>query len=161
MFSSLADSHLHRVNASNPGVVTARTLNTLRLTVERRPAHFVLVVDDDASIRLLCRINLELEGWRVREAATIADAREQLADGDVDIVLLDVHVGADSGVEFAEELRRDHPHIAVAMLTGSIGTPTVEEAPVEAVITKPFTLDDLSETVRTLAAGRRIESSPS
>jgi DNA-binding NtrC family response regulator len=131
------------------------------VTVERRPAHFVLVVDDDASIRLLCRINLELEGWSVREAATVAAAREQLADGKVGVVLLDVHVGADSGVEFAEELRRDYPHIPVAMLTGSIGTPTLDEASAEAVITKPFTLDELSETVRTLAAGRRIESSPS
>jgi two-component system, OmpR family, response regulator len=131
------------------------------VTVERRPAHYVLVVDDDASIRLLCRINLELEGWTVREAASVAEARAEIADGKVDVVLLDVHVGSDNGVEFAEELRRDFPHIAVAMLTGSIGTPTLDEAFAEAVISKPFTLDELSETVRTLAAGRRIESSPS
>jgi DNA-binding response OmpR family regulator len=129
------------------------------VTVERRPAHFVLVVDDDASIRLLCRINLELEGWTVREAASVAEARTELADGKVDIVLLDVHVGSDNGVEFAEELRRDFPHIAVAMLTGSIGTPMLDDASADAVISKPFTLDELSETVRTLAADRRIESS--
>jgi DNA-binding NtrC family response regulator len=130
-------------------------------TVERRPAH-VLVVDDDASIRLLCRINLELEGWSVREAATLDQARAQLADGAVAVVLLDVHVGTDSGVEFHEELRRDHPNTAVAMLTGSVGAPhSVHSVGADAVIAKPFTLDELSQTVRTLAAGRRIESSQS
>ena len=38
-----------------------------------RPA--VLVVDDEPSIRLLCRINLELEGFDVLEAGTLAEAR--------------------------------------------------------------------------------------
>jgi len=129
--------------------------------MERRPAH-VLVVDDDASIRLLCRINLELEGLSVREAATLEQARQQVADGAVGVVLLDVHVGADSGVEFLEELRRDHPDISVALLTGSVDTPTtLEGVSADAVIAKPFTLEELTQTVRSLAAGRRIESSPS
>ena len=34
----------------------------------------VLVVDDDASIRFLCRVNLELDGWVVRDAATLDGA---------------------------------------------------------------------------------------
>jgi DNA-binding response OmpR family regulator len=129
--------------------------------VERRPAHHVLVVDDDPSIRLLCRINLELDGWAVREAATLREAREQLADGGVAVILLDVHVGYENGVEFAEEVRRDHPETAVAMLTGSVGTPSADEATADAVIAKPFTLEELSRTVRALAGGRRIESSTS
>jgi DNA-binding response OmpR family regulator len=136
--------------------------NRLGETVERRPAHYVLVVDDDASIRLLCRINLELEGWTVREAATLAEAREQLADGAVDVVLLDVHVGADSGVDFLNELRKDYPAMPVAMLTGSVETPaTVDGVGADAVISKPFTLEQLIGTVRALAGERRIESSPS
>jgi DNA-binding NtrC family response regulator len=130
--------------------------------VERRTVHLVLVVDDDASIRLLCRINLELEGWTVREAATLDDAREELADGTVEVVLLDVHVGMDSGVEFLEELRRGHPDTPVALLTGSVGAPgALDEIGADAVISKPFTLEQLVETVRTLASGRRIESSQS
>ena len=126
--------------------------------MERRPAHCVLVVDDDASIRLLCRINLELDGWTVREAATIAEARRMLADGAVTVVLLDVHVGTDSGVEFADELQRDRPEIAIALLTGSASAPTLDEAAVDAVLAKPFELEELSQTVRSLARGRRIES---
>ena len=119
------------------------------------PSHTVLVVDDDPSIRFLCRVNLELDGWTVRDAATMEAARAELAEAHVDVVLLDVHVGADSGVEFLDELRRDYPTMPVAMLTGSVGTPSVDEAEPDAVVTKPFTLEQLVETVQTLAEGRK------
>ena len=121
----------------------------------------MLVVDDDASIRLLCRINLELEGWSVREASTLAEARDQLADGAVAAVLLDVHVGTDSGLAFLEELRSERPGTPVAMLTGSADMPEVEAVAADVVIAKPFTLDELTATVRTLVEGPRIESPPS
>jgi DNA-binding NtrC family response regulator len=128
-------------------------------TVDRF-AQTVLVVDDDASIRLLCRVNLELDGWGVREAASLREAREQLADSRVNVMLLDVHVGNDSGVEFLEEVRREHPGLPVAMLTGSVGSPTLDGVVANAVISKPFALEQLVGTVRHLA-GRRIESSRS
>ncbi len=127
--------------------------------MERRPAQNVLVIDDDPSIRLLCRINLELEGWTVREAGTIAEAREALADGAVALTLLDVHVGMESGLEFLVEIKRDHPGTPVVMLTGSVEVSTLEDVPAEAVITKPFTLEQLSQTVEVLVPGRRVESS--
>jgi DNA-binding NtrC family response regulator len=114
------------------------------------PSHTVLVVDDDHSIRFLCRVNLELEGCAVQEAGTLAEAREALAAEHIDVVLLDVHVGTGSGVDFLEELRRDHPGVAVAMLTGSVGTPTLEGATPDAVIAKPFRPEQLIETVRDL-----------
>jgi hypothetical protein len=47
------------------------------------------------------------------------------------------------------------------MLTGSVDTPTLDGVAVDAVITKPFTLDQLAETVRSLTEERRIESSTS
>jgi two-component system, NtrC family, nitrogen regulation response regulator GlnG len=117
------------------------------------PGHTVLVVDDDASIRFLCRVNLELDGWTVREAATIDAARAALAAGDVDVLLLDVHVGPASGVEFLSDVRAEHPDLPVAMLTGSVH-PSRSDDPsaADAVIAKPFTLEELTGTVRKLAA---------
>jgi DNA-binding response OmpR family regulator len=129
--------------------------------VERRAAQYVLVVDDDPSIRLLCRINLQLEGWSVHEAASLEEARRELSTEPPAVVLLDVHVGLESGVRFLDELRRDHPGVPVAMLTGSVEHPTIGEVAAEAVISKPFTLEQLSQTVRVLAAGGRVESPPS
>ena len=115
------------------------------------PGHTVLVVDDDASIRFLCRVNLELDGFAVREAATVDQARDQLADGGVDVVLLDVHVGAESGVDFMNELRQKPPAPAVALLTGSVGSPALEGVAPDAVVAKPFTIEQLTATVRKLA----------
>ena len=112
------------------------------------PGHTVLVVDDDASIRLLCRLNLELEGWHVLEAGTLALARRQLDAEDVGVVVLDVHVGSGNGLEFLDELRRDRPDVRVAMLTGS---EDVGDVASDAVIPKPFTIEQLTSTVANLA----------
>jgi two-component system OmpR family response regulator len=115
------------------------------------PSYTVLVVDDDTAIRFLCRVNLELEGWTVREAAAIDEARSMLAAGGIDLVLLDVHVGGESGVDFLGELRAVHPDVSVVLLTGSVGTPALDGVEADGVIAKPFTLTELTGTVRKLA----------
>jgi DNA-binding response OmpR family regulator len=116
------------------------------------PSYTVLVVDDDSSIRFLCRVNLELEGWTVREAATIKEARRELAEVAVDVVLLDVHVGGESGIDFVDEVRVQHPGVPVVLLTGSIGTDLLDRAEADAVVGKPFTPGELTGTVRTFAS---------
>ena len=108
----------------------------------------MLVVDDDASIRLLCRLNLELDGWRVFEAGTLQQARAELEAHEVDVAVLDVHVGTDSGLELLQELRRDRPQLKVALLTGS---EQVGDVGSDAVIPKPFTIEQLTSTVAELA----------
>jgi DNA-binding NtrC family response regulator len=115
------------------------------------PSCTVLVVDDDAAIRFLCRVNLELEGWTVRESAALTQARRALDEGDVDVVLLDVHVGAESGVGFIAELRDRYPEVAVVLLTGSVGTPALDGVEVDGVIAKPFMPTELTGMVRKLA----------
>jgi DNA-binding NtrC family response regulator len=112
----------------------------------------VLVVDDDPSIRLLCRVNLELDGCTVREAGSLDQARVVLGEGDVDVVLLDVHVGSRDGAELLAEIRRDYPGLPVAMLTGSADHPVLERSQADAVLFKPFTLEQLTGTVRALTA---------
>ena len=114
----------------------------------------VLVVDDDAAIRLLCRINLELEGHRIFEAESVGQARSVLADEPVDVVLLDLHLGNERGIDVLQEVRRDRPEVSVALLTGSPQEryPDVE-ATADAVISKPFPIEQLGETVRRLGRG--------
>jgi DNA-binding NtrC family response regulator len=107
----------------------------------------VLVVDDEPAIRLLCRVNLELAGYEVREAATLADARRQLEG--VSVVLLDMHVGAERGETLLAELQ-EHG-IPVAVVTGSRDLESAG-ARADAVLGKPFTIDDLEATVARLAA---------
>jgi DNA-binding NtrC family response regulator len=118
-------------------------------------SHTVLVVDDAQSIRLLCRVNLELDGHRVLEAGTLSAAREALeADEAVSLVLLDVHVGPEDGLEFLDELRRERPELPVAMLTGSAEVERVRARGPDAVLGKPFELGALRDAVSSLADRR-------
>ena len=74
------------------------------------------MVDDEPAIRLLCRVNLELGGYEVREAGSLDEARRQVAEG-VDVVLLDMHLGSESGEVLLDELAEQG--IPVAVVTGS------------------------------------------
>ena len=113
-----------------------------------------MIVDDDASLRLLCRVNLELDGYNVIEAATVAAAEDVVAADKVDLFLLDVHIGADDGIALMRSLRsRDHG-APVILFTGSatLDSATITEA--DGVVPKPFTLEQLLEVVRRLAPHR-------
>jgi DNA-binding response OmpR family regulator len=112
----------------------------------------VLVVDDEPSMRLLCRVNLELEGYTVLEAASVQAAREAITAERVDVVLVDVHVGAGDGRDLVRELRAAGDTPRCALLTGSVQLSPDERAGADDVIEKPFTLDTLVATVRRLAA---------
>jgi CheY-like chemotaxis protein len=113
------------------------------------------VIDDEAAIRLLCRVNLELEGYAVLEAGTLGEARQRLAENRVDVVLLDLHIGTQNGRELVEELLDADPPIPVALVTGSTDPASAAAAGAAAVLPKPFTLHELVETVRTLAGARQ------
>jgi DNA-binding response OmpR family regulator len=67
----------------------------------------VLVIDDEAPIRLLCRVNLEAEGMDVLEAADGPSGLEQARDQTPDVILLDVMMPGLDGWRVAEELLAD------------------------------------------------------
>ena len=115
------------------------------------PVGRALVVDDDAALRMLCRVNLELEGFAVDEAASIAEAEAAVARARPDVVLLDVHLGPSDSRELLERLRRDA--IPVAVVTGSVDADEYRGA-ADAVLTKPFVPQTLVETAVRLARVR-------
>jgi DNA-binding response OmpR family regulator len=109
------------------------------------------VGDDDTAFRMLVRLNLELEGYSVLEAGTAQDVRKLLGSHEIDLLLLDVRLGDDDGVQLAGELREEHPDLAIAFLTGSVfGFEDDARSVSDAVVQKPFTLEELSETVARL-----------
>jgi two-component system, NtrC family, response regulator GlrR len=118
--------------------------------------HSVLVVDDEPSIRLLCRVNLELEGYRVLEADTLSEARERLREESVSVVLLDVHVGSEDGRVLLEEIRSEWPAVPVVLFSGTAPSDAVDMEGADAIIPKPFQLQQLVGTVSRLATGAYI-----
>jgi DNA-binding response OmpR family regulator len=67
----------------------------------------VLIIDDEAPIRLLCRVNLEAEGMEVSEAADGASGIEIARREQPDVILLDVMMPRLDGWEVADALLRD------------------------------------------------------
>ena len=110
----------------------------------------VLVVDDELAIRLLCRANLELDGYVVHEAGSLAEARARLDEADVDVVLLDLQLAGETSHELIAECRQRNPRIPVAVVTGSADPSTAERAGADAVLAKPFAIEELTATVQAL-----------
>jgi DNA-binding NtrC family response regulator len=109
----------------------------------------VLVVDDEPSIRLLCKVNLELAGYEVREAGTLEDAWAALDGDEIAVVLLDMHVGNERSDPLLAELR--DRGLPVAVVTGSADLDPLRDA-ADAVLGKPFTIADLESVVAELAS---------
>ena len=112
----------------------------------------VLVVDDEPAIRLLCKVNLELAGYEVREAGTLDAARSTVAAGDVAVVLLDMHVGNERSEGLLEELRG--AGLPVAVVTGSADLDTFRDT-ADAVLSKPFAITELESIVAELTSRDR------
>jgi len=107
----------------------------------------VLVVDDDASLRLLYRVNLELDGHTVHEAATLAEARELLEQQAPDVLLLDVHLGADDGLDLLDEIESLDLPTRVVLLSGTDEIGHDLAGRVACVLGKPFDLERLAAAV--------------
>ncbi len=77
----------------------------------------LLVVDDESAIRESLLEILEEEGYDVRCAESAATARP-LMSGDVDLVLLDIKLGADNGIDLLREIKTQRPFLPVIMISG-------------------------------------------
>ena len=82
---------------------------------EAEPPH-LLVVDDDSRLRSALRDYLIRNGFRVTEAADVADARGKLAAAEFDLLVLDVAMPGENGFALLSELRRTSL-VPVLMLT--------------------------------------------
>ena len=119
--------------------------------MDGRAQRLVIVADDDESIRLLCRVNLELEGYRVLEATGLDEISRIAEEDEVALVLLDIHLGREDGIEVARVIRESRPGIPIAFLSGSVDFSERSRAVSDAAIRKPFTLEEFTETVHRLA----------
>jgi two-component system, OmpR family, alkaline phosphatase synthesis response regulator PhoP len=82
----------------------------------------VLVVDDEADVLLLCRVNLEFEGYEVIEASDGEEAMRKVASERPDVVLLDVMMPRMDGWQVLAALKADPQtaEIPVVMLTAKV-----------------------------------------
>ena len=116
----------------------------------------ILVADDEPALRMLCSVNLGFEGYRVIEATSAAEIDEALEREPVSLILLDIHLGADNGLDVAQRLRETHPELAIAFFSGSMLVGAEDESLADGMLSKPFTLEELGEIAHRLAPGRPL-----
>jgi len=120
----------------------------------------VLVIDDEAPIRLLCRVNLEAEGMQVLEAADGPSGLEKARAEAPDVVLLDVMMPGLDGWRVAEELLDDPRTQAIPIVFLTARAELRDRARGIDLggidyVTKPFNPVELAPLVRNLLA--RVE----
>ena len=113
----------------------------------------VLVVDDEAPIRDLCRVSLELRGFEVDEAVDGEDALARLRAVRPDVVLLDVMMpkldgwGTLAAISGDDGLR-DVPVVLMTALSDDADRKRAELAGVASFVAKPFDPRELVEAIR-------------
>ena len=113
-----------------------------------RPAPLVLIVDDDPRIREFVRVNLEMDGFAVREAGSADEGLEALEAEPPDLILLDVMMPKVDGWEMLQRVRERHgvDSIQVIMFSGQVDDDAADQAQAggaQAFVGKPFNPQDL------------------
>jgi DNA-binding NtrC family response regulator len=118
----------------------------------------ILVVEDDEGMRLSCRQALEQVGHQVVEAGSVREAEPLLLRDVFDLVITDLRMPHGGGQEMLRIVKQVSPEVPVVLITAY---PSVESA-IEAFrggltdyLLKPFTSEQLIETVENAVATRR------
>jgi putative two-component system response regulator len=82
----------------------------------------LLIVDDDEAVRRWEERVVKDNGYSCDGATDAEDARGHLQRGEYQLALLDVNMPGDSGLELLRQIRREHPEVAVVMVTGEDST---------------------------------------
>ncbi|UPG89839.1 response regulator [Luteibacter aegosomaticola] len=113
----------------------------------------VLVVEDDALIRMSIAEMLESRGHTVFEAGDGNEAIRVHTSETIDVLLADVGLPGMSGVEVAERMREGRPELPVLFATGDQTANGVVRDARTAVIVKPYGVADLTEAIGRITRG--------
>jgi DNA-binding response OmpR family regulator len=115
----------------------------------------VLVVEDEALVRMLVVQTLEEAGFAVMEAAEAQGALEMLRSDDaIRLMITDVGLPGLNGRRLAEAAREQRPDMKVLFMTGYADSSLLENVLPEGfgLITKPFDLEELAARAQALLA---------
>ncbi|HOU17786.1 MAG TPA: response regulator [Candidatus Marinimicrobia bacterium] len=111
----------------------------------------ILVVDDDQTIRMLCKEILEEAGYKVTLAADGEEALEKMDYDDFDLYLVDMVMPKMDGLELMKKIKQKQPLAVVMILTGfsSIeGAIKAVHAGAFQYLSKPINIDELLNAVK-------------
>ena len=121
----------------------------------REGGPIVLIVDDDSRLREYVRVNLEVEGYTVREASSAEEGLAALDETPPALILLDVMMPEVDGWEMLRRVQERHGvgSIPVIMFSGKVDEQSLAEAAergAQAFVGKPFDPQQLIESTKQL-----------
>lgn len=117
------------------------------MTSEAKPVN-ILVIDDEPTLRRTIRTAVESTGHRVAEAADQSMAVQQVERAKPDLVLLDLKLGRESGLDVLAALHKAAPGLGVVVITAHASIDTAVEAMRRGALDylpKPFTPKQLAD----------------
>ena len=112
----------------------------------------ILVVDDDDNLAMLIQQRLEIEGYSVKRANSGREGYAAYLDDDPDLVLTDIAMGDENGLDLVKAIRKHKPSIAAIYMTGDLSRYSSEIQDERrlyhvGVLEKPFKGSDLTEVI--------------
>lgn len=119
----------------------------------------ILVVDDEAAIREILAEGLDAFGYPVRSAGTASEAFALVREEGADLVLTDIEMPGESGLDLLAWIKTLDPDVDVVMVTGLVDVDTALRAIREGAsdyLTKPFNLEEVRIVVERTLEKRRL-----
>jgi two-component system cell cycle sensor histidine kinase/response regulator CckA len=113
----------------------------------------ILLVEDEAPVRTFASRALQLRGYKVIEAASAEEALDQLSDPNlqIDVFVTDIVMPGRDGPSWVKEALEQRPNTRVVFVSGyaeDVLETQQAAIPNSVFLPKPFSLDDLTETVQ-------------
>ena len=113
----------------------------------------ILVVEDDEDIRYVVKDTLERDGHTVIEACDGTEVSDLLANNSVDVLLTDIGMPEQDGIETIIQVRKTYPHLPIIAMSGggSMGgadycLDMAKSSGADAVLKKPFSSNGLRQS---------------
>ncbi len=110
----------------------------------------ILLADDELGVREAIKLLLSVDHHTVTEAADGSEALELFSPQRFDLVITDYEMPRMKGNELAVRIKRQSPSQPIIMITAYPKKIGIEENPVDAVLSKPFTFQDLRQAIASL-----------
>jgi DNA-binding NtrC family response regulator len=117
----------------------------------------ILIVDDEINVRKLYSEELASEGYRTVSASNVKEALEKVEKEEPDLVILDIKLGEESGIEALMKIARQRKHLPVILNSAySIYRDNFQTWAADAYIVKSVDLAPLKDKIRDLLTTRSV-----
>jgi len=121
----------------------------------------ILIVDDEKTQRAVLSGDLKSRGFNIFEAESVEKAIEIISDNTIDVVLSDLKMPNETGIDLVKKLKKINPDITVVIMTAYASVETAVTAMKEGAydfITKPYHLDEIEIIIKRIVEKNNLTS---